>query len=77
MSAATRKQLGELLEAATSCADFLGDVLIVLEKWRADEHSPEGFALLGQAVDAFEEDEGDDGDDDDDDDDEPEEDEPG
>lgn len=64
MSAASRRQLRELLNAATTTAEFLQDVLAAVEGLYADDDCPDGFRLLEEAIEAFEEDEGADDDDD-------------
>jgi len=74
MSAAARKQLRELLGRAPSTSEFLEDVLAALESGARDDDCPEGFRLLEESIEAFEEAEGDEdddeGDDEDDEDDE-------
>lgn len=58
MSAASRRQLRELLKAAPTTADFLQDVLAAVEGLYVDDDCPDGFRLLEEAIEAFEEDEG-------------------
>lgn len=56
MSAATRRQLRELLNEAPTTAEFLQDVLAAVEGLYADDDCPDGFRLLEEAIEAFEED---------------------
>ena len=65
MSAASRRQLRELLNEAPTTAQFLQDVLAAVEGLYADDDCPEGFRLLEEAIEAFEDDEDAEGDDDD------------
>jgi hypothetical protein len=56
MSAASRRQLRELLNEAPTTAQFLQDVLAAVEGLYADDDCPDGFRLLEEAIEAFEED---------------------
>jgi len=67
MSVSARKQMRELLGRAPSTSEFLEDVLAVLEAGARDDDCPDGFRLLEESIEAFEEaEQGDDDDESDD-----------